>query len=146
MNKIQNKFWMRLPCGKHFLLHRILCILHRPISDGRHPIFICIQKLVELQFFHIFSYSFPHYIYTCIYIPIINTSTFWTFPISYTQIFNFLVLIWTMTTYLTTWIICFYLIKSFIFPFTFIVYLSMMWNKIYKKLIQYNWVNFFVFF
>ena len=52
--------------------------------------FICIQSLVELKFVNILFNSFPHYIYTCIYISIIFTITFWTFPFSYTQIFYFL--------------------------------------------------------
>ena len=38
-NKTEKKFSAALPHGKAFLLHRTKLVLHRPVSDGRHPIF-----------------------------------------------------------------------------------------------------------
>lgn len=37
-NKTENLFSATLPHGKAFLLHRTKLVLHRPVSDGRHPI------------------------------------------------------------------------------------------------------------
>ncbi len=37
-NKTENNFSAALPHGKVFLLHRTKLVLHRPVSDGRHPI------------------------------------------------------------------------------------------------------------
>ncbi len=37
-NKTENKFSATLPHGKAFLLLRTKLVLHRPVSDGRHPI------------------------------------------------------------------------------------------------------------
>ncbi len=37
-NKTENNFSAALPHGKAFLIHRTKLVLHRPVSDGRHPI------------------------------------------------------------------------------------------------------------